>query len=159
MADSKPEFLTACRFHVFLQPAGEEPSGADAIFLEFKGLKATQQVVEACEVTSGGRVVRTKIPGNIKYNNLILRRGMTNSLALWNWFDDVQNKQWGERRPEGKNFYVRIFNQSGVPTARYEFENAWPTSYKIDPLSAKSTNFEIEELEIAFEQFRRVEPK
>jgi phage tail-like protein len=151
------EFLTACRFYVCVNPSTSKgPEGVDAIFLECKGFKATQQVVEACEVTQGGKVIRTKIPGNIKYGNLTLRRGMTDSMALWNWFDDVQNKQWGEQRLEGNNFYVSIFNQSGVETARYEFENAWPTSYKIDPLRAKSTDFEIEELEIAFEQFRRI---
>jgi phage tail-like protein len=153
------EFLTACRFHVCVKPStSREPDGVDAIFLECKGFKATQQVVEACEVTQGGEVVRTKIPGIIKYNNLTLRRGMTKSMALWDWFDKVRDKKWKDTklRLQQEDFYIQVFNQSGKETARFEFKHAWPTVYKIADFSAKSTDFEIEELEIAFEQFRRI---
>ena len=151
------EFLTACRFYVCVQTSTSKvPDGVDAIFLDFKGLKATQKVVEACEVTPVGEVVRTKIPGNLTYGNITLRRGISKSMALWDWFDQVSEKKWGKQRLDSTNFYVRIFDQSGRETVRYEFENAWPTSYKIADLSTRSTDFEIEELEIAFEKFKRV---
>jgi phage tail-like protein len=151
------EFLTACRFYVCVKTSTSKvPDGVDAIFLDFKGLKATQKVVEACEVIPGGEVIRTKIPGNLTYGNITLRRGISKSMALWDWFNQVSEKKWGKQRLDEAKFYVSIFNQSGEENARYEFGNAWPTSYKIADLSARSTDFEIEELEIAFEKFKRV---
>src|SRR4028118_523011 len=82
------EVLTNSRFYLELKLKGSvEP--VDAYFMECQGFKRTQEVIEVCEVTpqkwgkagtTMGRVVRTKVPGNVKSNNLILRRGMTSSI-------------------------------------------------------------------------------
>ena len=159
------EFLTACRFYLKLSLIDSE-APVDAIFLECKGFKATQQVIEICEVTPSpwgngnnkGQVVRTKVPGNTKYDNIILRRGMSSSMAFWNWFEYSQGGGWanGNKHPnQRKDGSLKIFNQSGEPAAMYEFKKAWPTIFKIADVSAKSTEFEIEELTIAVEELKR----
>jgi phage tail-like protein len=159
--EKKPyEFLTACRFYLELSLDGSKDP-VDAIFLECKGFKATQQVVEICEVTPSpwgkankGQVVRTKIPGNTKYDNITLRRGISSSMTFWNWFEKTQKGEWAEGK-QRKDGSLTIFNQAGKETARLQFKRAWPTIFKIADVSAKSTEFEIEELGIAVEELIR----
>ncbi|MBR8840530.1 MAG: phage tail protein [Stigonema ocellatum SAG 48.90 = DSM 106950] len=155
-----PEILTAHRFYLGLTLDGQKD--ADCYFLECQGFKRTQDAIEICEVTSQtwgasgqskGLVVRTKLPGNVKSGNLTLRRGMTNSTDFWQWFEDVQNGKWAKKR---KLVALSIYNQGNEEVARFELAGAWPTSYKIADVNARSTDIEIEEVEIAFEEFKRV---
>lgn len=154
------EILTAHRFYLGLTLDGQ--TDASSYFLECQGFKRTQNAIEICEVTSQswgasgqskGLPVRTKIPSNVNNGNLTLRRGMTNSLDFWKWFEDVQNGQWAKKR---KLAALSIYNQNNQEIARFELAGAWPISYKIADVNARSTEIEIEELEIAFEEFKRV---
>ena len=158
------ERLTASRFYVELKLDGGDDK-VDATFLDCQGLSATQEAIEICEVTpqkwgsrsaSVGRVVRTKIPGDVKASNIVLRRGMTNSQTMWKWFEAVREGNWGQQRRDGA---ITIYNQAGKAQVRFEFFHAWPVSYKAADLGATSTEIEIEELEIAVEALTRTDPK
>ena len=74
-------------------------------------------------------------------------------MAFWNWFQAVQDGNWANQR---KNASLTIYNQAAEPQARFDLAGAWPTSYKIADVNARSTEIEIEEVEIAFEEFKRV---
>jgi phage tail-like protein len=157
---SPPEILTSHRFYLELTLDGQKD--ADAYFLECQGFKRTQEAIEICEVTSQtwgssgqskGLPVRTKIPGNVKSGNLTLRRGMANSMDFWKWFEDVQNGNWAKKR---KLLSLSIYGQDNQELARFELAGAWPSSYKIADVNVRSTEIEIEEIEVAFEEFKRV---
>ncbi len=154
-----PEILTASRFYLELSLDGSNQS-VDGIFMDCKGFKCSQEVIEVCEVTPNkwgkadkGMVRRTKIPGNIKTSNIVLTRGMISSTTLWKWFEETQKGNWAEQRRDGS---LKIYNQRGETQAQFDFLNAWATSYKLSDLSASSTDYEIEELEIACEVLKRV---
>lgn len=156
---SFPELLTAGRFYVELKLASGNET-VDATFLDCRGFKRSQETIEICEVTPGqwgkaksGLVVRTKIPGNAKTENIVLRRGMTNSMALWNWFAEVEANKWADQRKDGS---LVVYNQAGTEQARFDFKNAYPVRYTASDLNAQSNEMEIEELEIAVETFTRV---
>lgn len=156
---AKPEFLTAQRFYLELKLDGFNQQ-VDGIFLECQGFNRTQDVIEICEVTpnkwgqaSKGQVVRTKLPGNVKSGNLTLRRGMSNSITFWNWFQLVQDGNWSKQR---KDASLTIYDQAGKPQARFNLIGAWPTSYKLADVSARTTDIEIEEIEVTFEGFKRI---
>lgn len=158
---SEFEILTANRFYVRLDLDNSNEK-VDGIFLECQGLKRTQDAIEICEVTPNkwgksttGSVVRTKIPGNVKSGNLTLKRGMTCSKTLWNWFQSVQDGEWATQR---RNASLSIYDQAAKMQARFELGGVWPTSYKVADLNARATTIEIEEMEIAFETFKRVDP-
>lgn len=155
-----PEILTTCRFYLELK-LDDSQDPVDAYFMECKGFKRTQEVIEVCEVTpekwaqaTRGRVVRTKVPGNLKCTNLTLKRGMTCSMAFWKWFDAVESGHWGQQRRNGS---LSIYNQAGEMQARFEFQNAWPTSYSLADVNASSNEVEVEEVELAVEELKRVE--
>ena len=152
------EILTAHSFYLELK-LDKSQDQVDGTFLECQGFKRTQDAIEVCEVTpqkwgaaKNGRVIRTKVPGNVKSGNLTLRRGMTSSIALWNWFQEVQEGKWANQR---KNASLTIYNQAGEEQARFELAGAWPTSYKLADVNARSADIEIEEVEVAFEEFKR----
>ncbi len=154
-----PEILTASRFYLELSLDGSNQS-VDGIFMDCKGFKCSQEVIEVCEVTPNkwgkadkGMVIRTKIPGNVKTNNIVVRRGLISSLALWKWFEETQKGNWATQRRDGS---LQIYNQKGKAKARFQFLNGWASSYSLSDLSASSTDYEIEELEIACEVFKRV---
>jgi phage tail-like protein len=153
-----PELLTNSRFYIELKLEGsQEP--VDAYFMDCKGFKHTQDAIEVCEVTPQrwgaakmGQVVRTKVPGNVKTNNITLRRGMTKSTTLWKWFEAVQEGNWAKQRRDGS---LTIYDQAGNPQAIFQFLGAWPVSYIASDLSAGGADVEIEEMEIAVEMFTR----
>ena len=154
-----PEILTASRFYLELSLDGSNDS-VDGIFMDCKGFQCSQEVIEVCEVTPNkwgkadkGMVIRTKIPGNVKTNNIVLSRGLISSLTLWKWFEETQKGNWAKQRRDGS---LKIYNQKGETQAQFQFLNAWATSYRLADLSASSADYEIEELEIACEVFTRV---
>jgi phage tail-like protein len=154
-----PEILTNSRFYLELSLDGSSEA-IDAVFLECKGFKYTQDIIEACEVTpyqwakaSRGQVVRTKVPGNVKTNQLVLRRGLSASMTIWNWFDAVQSGNWSNQRRNGS---LSIYNQAAVVQARFEFSGGWPSNYMIADVNAGGSEIEIEELEVTIEEFKRV---
>jgi phage tail-like protein len=158
-AGQVPEILTAHRFYLGLTLDGQQDN-VDGFFLECQGFKRSQDAIEITEVTPNkwgasdkGQVVRTKIPGNVKSGNITLKRGMTNSLAIWKWFETVQEGKWASQR---KNAALTIYDQAGKEQARFELAGAWPASYKIADVNARSSDIEIEEIEVAYEEFKRV---
>ncbi|MEQ8752683.1 MAG: phage tail protein [Coleofasciculus sp. G1-WW12-02] len=158
------EILTRSRYFLELILDGSNDS-VDGLFEECAGFKATQDVVEVCEVTpqkwgksgnSRGRVVRTKVPGNITYTNLTLKRGLNISMTLWNWLNSVQEgANWEDQRRNGA---LVIYNTASEEQFRFEFKGAWPISYKISDLSVKGDDYQIEEVEVTVEQLRRIKP-
>jgi phage tail-like protein len=154
------EILVNSRFYLELSLDGSDEA-VDARFMDCKGFKTTQDVIEACEVTPGkwanashGQVVRTKMPGNVKVTNLVLRRGMTSSGTVWKWFEAVKEGSWAKQRRDGS---LNIYDQGGALQARFEFRNGWPASYTVADVSVSGSEFEIEEMEVAVESLVRVQ--
>ena len=158
---SFPEILVATRFDIVLNLTGSK-SPVDATFQEFHGFKRSQKLIEISEVTpqkwgkaTRGLVLSTKLPGNVESANLILKRGITNSMTMWNWFKAVEDGNWGKQRQDGT---LTIYDLNAKAAARFQFYSAWPISYKIGDVGVSKAEHEIEELELAVESFVRAEP-
>ena len=158
-----PEILTTSRFYLEIKLNGSKDS-VDGYFMECSGFQVEQSVIEICEVTpqlwgktgnTKGRMTRTKIPGHSTYANLVLRRGLTVSTALWDWMESIQNSDWASQRRNGS---LVIYNQAAEEQFRFEFKGAWPIRYKISDVTAISSDHEIEEIEVAIEELKRVKP-
>lgn len=163
MAQLKYELLTNSKYYLEITLAGSNDE-IDGYFMECQGFKRSQEVIAACEVVPQkwgsanakyGRVQRTKLPGNHKSENIILKRGLCVSDTLWRWFKAVEEGRWDKQRRDGD---LTIYDQHADVKARFRFFRAFPTSYKITDLKAGSSEFELEELELAVEEFIRVQP-
>jgi len=105
--------------------------------------------VDAIEYREGSDVetgVR-KLPGRVKYSNLVLKRGLTNSQDLWLWHMNVVTGV-----PDRRQVSVTLLDDSKASVMKWTFYNAWPTKYEISPLQGKGNDVVIESLEIAHER-------
>jgi phage tail-like protein len=95
-----------------------------------------------------------KIPGLIKYGNITLKWGITNSsLELWEWRKQVED---GKMKDARREIAIILLDEEGNPQSRWEFREAWPTKYDAPDLNAKGSDIAIETLEIANEGMVRV---
>jgi phage tail-like protein len=94
-----------------------------------------------------------KIPGLVKYGNVTLKWGITDSMDLYNWRKLVEQ---GKTKDARKNMAIVLLDEEGNPSARWEFSQAWPSKYDAPDLNAKGTDIAIETLEIVHEGFKRV---
>ena len=157
------EVLTKARFYLELKLQGSNDM-IDGYFMECKSFKRSQELIEHCEVAAQkwgsapaqrGRVIRTKMPGNSKSDNIILHSGMTISPTMWRWFQDVEQGNWAKQCRDGD---LTLYDQAGEVQSRFRFLGAWPVSYKIADVNADSSDFQIEEVELAVDEFMRVQP-
>lgn len=155
------ELLLASRFYLELTLDGSDEN-VDATFLECQGFQREHEMAEIHEVTPEkwaqakmGRVTRIQLPGNTKTENIVLSRGMTTSMTLWDWFAAVEAGKWANQCRDGS---LVIYSQAAEEQVRFNFKGAWPLRYKASDVSAKGSELEIEELEMVVESFVRVAP-
>ena len=122
-------------------------------FRECSGLGSENEVVEYKASGPKGEFVIKKVPGRMKWNNITLKRGITDAMDMWQWRKLVEDGKIDDAR---KNGSIVMFNQEAAEIARWNFVNAWPS--KITGPAANATNNEvgIEELEITHEGYERV---
>jgi phage tail-like protein len=87
-----------------------------------------------------------KLPGRVRYGNVILRRGVDGRLALWEWFKAVRDGQLLRR-----DVTITLLDEQRQPVQRWLLRDAWPTKYDPSDLNAKGNEVLIELLELAVE--------
>jgi phage tail-like protein len=99
---------------------------------------------EGADVRSSAR----KLPGRVRYSNLVLRRGVTQSDDLWNWFQAVRDGATSRRSGA-----VVLLETDRTAVRRWVFQDAWPCRYDVSPLAGQGGETVIETLELAVEVF------
>jgi phage tail-like protein len=122
-------------------------------FRECTGLGSENEVVEYKASGPRGEFVIKKVPGRLKWNNITLKRGITDSMDMWQWRKLVEQGKIDEAR---KNGTITMYNQQGEPVARWNFINAWPSKLTGPSANASNNEVAIEELEITHEGYERV---
>ena len=94
-----------------------------------------------------------KLSGQTKYGNVTLKWGITDSVDLYKWRQDVIDRgALGNR----KNLAIILIDEEGNDKSRWELENSWPTKYDPPDFNAKGNDIAIELLEIVSESYKRV---
>jgi len=93
-----------------------------------------------------------KLPGLIKYGNLTLKWGITDSLALYDWRKMVEQ---GKTKDARRNIAVILMDEEGNAASRWEFAEAWPSKYDAPDLDGKGNDVAVETLEIVHEGMAR----
>jgi phage tail-like protein len=109
------------------------------------------EAVEYREGTDG--TVARRISGLTKFGNIILKKGLTDSLDLYNWRQKVEQKGAGGNR---KNLSVILIDETGAEKAQWDVVEAWPVKYDSSGLSAKGNEVMVETLELVNEGITRV---
>jgi phage tail-like protein len=122
-------------------------------FRECTGMGSENEVVEYKASGEKGEFIIHKLPGRLKWNNITLKRGITDDMDMWKWRQMIEKGQIDQAR---KNGSIVMFSQEGKEIARWDFVNAWPS--KLSGPTANATNNEvgIEEMELSVEGYERV---
>jgi phage tail-like protein len=94
-----------------------------------------------------------KLSGLTKYANIILKWGITDSMELYNWRQQIIHDGAGGAR---RNMSIILMDEAGNDKARWDVVRAWPCRYDPPNFNAKGDEVAIEILEIAHEGIKRV---
>ncbi len=122
-------------------------------FTECAGLGSEHEVIEHKVVDEKGKEVIMKIPGRLKWENVTLKRGITDNMDIWDWRKKVEDGDVDGARANGS---IVMFDQHLGERARWNFEGAWPVKVSGPSVKSDSNELGIEELSIAHEGLWRV---
>jgi phage tail-like protein len=126
------------RFRVELD--GVERAG----FREASGLDFTQDPIEYREGPDA--LTARKLPGLIKFSNIVLKWGISDDEELWDW-----RQQAMDGKIERKNGSIILVDDAGEDKFRWNFREGWPTKWTGPTFNATGNEVAIESLEIAHE--------
>ena len=122
----------------------EIDSVAAASFKSVSGLSAEAEVIEYREGSdiSSSR----KLPGLVRYPNVTLRRGLTSSPELWNWWRTVRDGTLQRR-----NVLIVLLDDAHREILRWSLREAWIARIEFSELDASKNEVAIETIELAHE--------
>lgn len=113
-------------------------------FSECSGLEMNLAIEDYKEGGNNGAVL--KFPGRVSWGNISLKRGVTQTTALWDWhYGFVVGK--GKRR----DGVIVLMNELHVPNNIWFFRRGLPLKYSGPSMNAAQNSVAIEALEIAHE--------
>jgi phage tail-like protein len=119
--------------------------GEEIQFAEVEIPPAELDVIEYREGADPSSAAR-KLPGRVRYGNVVLRRGISGRLELWEWFKAVRNGELLRR-----DVTITLLDEQRQPVQQWQLRNAWPSKYDPSDLNAKGNEVAIELLELAVE--------
>ena len=129
----------------------ERDGAVFGVFTHAAGLGSEHQVIEFREGGDDG-VVR-KLPGAQTYEDIVLKRGITSDLAVWDWHQQVVDDFPSAR----SDIAISMIGPRGGVRARWNFENAWPVKVTGPSPKPDSNEIGVEELVIVHEGMARVQ--
>ena len=109
--------------------------------------------VEVIEYREGGEPTSVrKLPGRVKYPNITLKWGVTDSRELYDWHRAVLQGQI-----QRKGCSIILLDDSGQAKVRWNLINAWPSKWDGPAFNAKGSEVAIETLTITCEGVELVE--
>jgi phage tail-like protein len=150
MAESAP--LHVFRFQVSFRrdalkgsPGGGSVELCRGAFAECTGLEATMEpkVVKAGGMNYGP----AQRSGPVSFSTVVLKRGMTSSTDLWQWFQSVAGGGYAMRL----SVEIAVLDGHGETVHTWGLQRALPVKFKTADLNARGTEIGVEELHLAHE--------
>jgi phage tail-like protein len=121
-----------------------------ARFTGCTGLSINTEVVEYQDTLANGNPVIRKRPGRTKYEDIVLKRGLSADKAITDWHQKVV-----DGTVERANGSIVVYDSTGAEVDRWNFESGWPSKWSGGDLSADTDDVMIEELTISHELLTR----
>jgi phage tail-like protein len=145
--------FTAFNFSVELRIKDVLPLVCNAAFAECDGLEMT---MEAKTIKEGGNNAQVhRAAGLLAYGTLTLKRGMSATFDLWDWFAKVVEDP--SIRADGE--VVLLAADGATERARFVLQRCLPVKLKAPPMNAKDGAVAIEELQLVYESLTLKRPQ
>ena len=135
-------------FNFIIEVDSEEVAG----FSEVGGLDSENTPIDYREGADMTNAIR-KLPGIENYPVVQLKRGITGSLFLWEWRQEVRDGT--SAFPPSKNVTIKLLNEQAnrdAPAMTWTLTNAWPSKLTGPSLNAKGNDIAIEQLDLVHER-------
>ena len=119
----------------------------------FKSVSGLGGEVEVIEYRAGADPISLtrKLPGRVRYPNVILKRGLTTSHDLWDWWQTVVNGS-----VERRSVLITLLDDSRNAMLRWHLREAWIAKFEAPEFDASKNEVAIESIELAHEGFELV---
>lgn len=142
--------LAGFRFGVFFFAGGVIPNPLDFLFQSVAGLSAEITMVTHRE---GGELLYShRLPDQITYQNLVLKRGVTIPSLLGAEFNIAMTAF----KFVPSNVLVTALNADNIPLTAWMFSRAFPVKWSTSDLTADSATVMIETMELAYARMQVV---
>ena len=121
-------------------------------FLEASGVGSEHEIVEHTVVDENGHEMVHKLPGRLKWEDVTLKRGITEDLQIWQWRQTVIEGKMADAR---KNISITMLDRQYEPVAIWHFSGAWPSKVTGPSFKSDSNEFGVEEVTIVHEGMYR----
>jgi phage tail-like protein len=136
------------RFGVLFFAGGVLQNPLDIFFQKVSGLGSS---VETITVEEGGQNLYVQaLPKRIKYQNLVLQRGLVTLSPLAADF----NSTMSEFKFNPANVLVTLLDNTRIPIAGWLFMKAYPVKWSISDLDATANNVVIESMELTYQSMQ-----
>lgn len=137
-------------FRVIFHGAGIK---GETSFQEVSGLNVS---IGTEEVKEGGLLGYThKLPTNVNYTNLQLKRGLVPNSGVQKWIEAAVN----EFKFTPITVSIQLLNEKDQPIMTWVADNAWPVKWEISRFNSQSNEVVLETLEIAYNSLKVVAGK
>lgn len=89
-------------------------------------------------------------PKRAKYQNIILKRGITDGQELWNWHQEVVDGSF-----KRKNGSIILLDSNGEEKWRWNFVQAFPVKWTGPDLKAEASSVAFESIELVHEGIKK----
>jgi phage tail-like protein len=138
--------FTAFNFRVEIAVPGLSREVCSAAFAECDGLEMAMEVKTIREGGNNGAQIR--LTGPRTYSTLTLKRGMTDTFDLWDWFSMMLRQP--DLRADAE--VVLLAPDGNTVRARFVLTRCVPIKVKAPALNAAGGTVAIEELQLAYER-------
>jgi len=140
-------------------PIGIDPIATYAFHVEIQGITIAQfKEVDGLSISIGviehrankltGQPIMKKLPGTVKFEDIVLSRGKVNDGAFWTWIKQVQDGKIDDARKDGS---VVLFDYAHGEVSRFNFKQGWPSKVDIGKLQAGADSVLLETVTVTHE--------
>lgn len=131
-------------FLVTVNGISDDGQAVQGSFSEVSGLGVE---ITPIEYRNGSEDITVrKLPGLKKFQNIVLKRGITGDVNFWNWVRSAMDGQIV--RADGS---ISLLDEDRQEVMRFNFQRGWPTRWEGPSLSASANEIAIEVVEICHE--------
>jgi phage tail-like protein len=120
-----------------------------AQFKQVSGLSISVGVIEHRSNKLLGQPVMKKLPGAVRFDDIVLARGKVADQAFWTWIRLVQDGKIDEARKHGS---IVLLDYAHGEINRFNFFGGWPSKIEVGKLEAGADSVLLETVTITHEK-------
>ncbi|WP_299625665.1 phage tail protein [uncultured Tenacibaculum sp.] len=122
---------------------------ADTSFKEVSGLSMEMGIEEIAE--GGENRYKHRVPTGAKYQNLVLKRGVTSSISALSLWCEATIAGGLSSSIITQTVIVSLLDEDSFPIKNWSLVNAWPVKWEFSPLDSMKNEILIESLELSYD--------